>query len=320
MLLSSSPLDQAILCTLLYGDVFSFPMTADEIHYFLIGMTAEKETIYNALESPSEWLSKRIVSGNLDSLVCYALTDRADEVFAKRREREAISKTLWSKGRHYGVLLGYLPFVRMVAMTGALAVRNVGSADDDLDYLVVARDGRVWLARLFSVILVRICRLWGVVLCPNYVLAESALSQNRRDLFIAHEVTQMVPMVGHHLYQKMRLQNDWVETYLPNANGAFYNESDGQPRRLGKWIKRFGELILSGFIGNWLENWEMRRKIRKFEHHQTTNSEVKLDKQQVKGHFIDYGNMTLQRFQQRLEQHDLHLPNILPNQHSSAAD
>ena len=322
MQLSPSPLDQAILCALLYGDVFSFPMTVKEIHYFLIGMAAKEDDVRNALESPSDWLEQYVVAGKVADFTCYAVAERAEDVFGQRGKREAASAILWDKGRQYGVILGHLPFVRMVAMTGALAVRNAGSVQDDLDYLVVAQDGRVWLARLFAVMLVRLCRLWGVVICPNFVLAESALLQKRRDLFIAHEVTQMVPFVGHEVYQQMRLENEWVSPFLPNAKGAMYDEPDGQPRRLGKWMQRLGELMLGGFVGNWLERWEMRRKIRKFERHGSTGGEVKLDEQQVKGHFIDYGNLTLQRFQERLEQYALKLPpvELTHNQHSSAAD
>jgi hypothetical protein len=33
---------------------------------------------------------------------------------------------------------------------------------------------------------VRLARLEGVQLCPNYVVAETVLAQQRRDLFIAH--------------------------------------------------------------------------------------------------------------------------------------
>jgi hypothetical protein len=322
MQLSPSPLDQAILSTLLYGDVFSFPMTAEEVHYFLIGMVAEQDEVRCALESPSAWLGNTICAGEVADFICYAIVERAEEILAQRRIREAASATLWPKGRRYGVILGHLPFVRMVAMTGALSVRNAGGVRDDLDYLVVARDGRVWLARLFAVMLVRLCRLWDVVICPNYVLAESALSQKRRDLFIAHEVTQMVPFVGHNLYHQMRGENEWVQAFLPNANGAFYGESDGQPRFLGKWVKRLMELMLGGFVGNWLEGWEMRRKIRKFERRGSTGGEVKLDEQQVKGHFLDYGNLTLQRFHERLEQYGLRLPpvELIYDQHSPAAD
>jgi hypothetical protein len=47
-----------------------------------------------------------------------------------------------------------------------------------------------------------------------------------------------------------------------------------------------------------------------------------LDEQQVKGHFLDYGNLTLQRFHERLEEYALRLPSVelMVDQHSPATD
>lgn len=218
-----------------------------------------------------------------------------------RHQREVASASLWPKARRYAIWLGHLPFVRMVGLTGALAVRNASATDDDLDYLLVVRRGRVWLARLFAVILVRICRLWGVTLCPNYVLSEESLAEDNHGLFMAHEITQMIPLVGHHHYQKMRRANAWTASILPNASHPLYAEEDYRPRRLGCWLQRAGEFILSGPLGNTLENWEYRRKLRKFAPELEGSVEARLDEEQVKGHFMGYGEYTLQLFEERIE-------------------
>ena len=113
-----------------------------------------------------------------------------------RVERDQASLLLWPPALSYGAWLARLPFVRMVALTGALAMRNASADDDDLDYVLVTAPGRVWLARAFAIVLVRLAKRRGVVVCPNYVLAESALAQDKHDLFMAHEVAQMVPIYG----------------------------------------------------------------------------------------------------------------------------
>ena len=62
----------------------------------------------------------------------------------------------------------------MIAVTGSLAMNNYGPGAD-IDYLVVTTPGRVWIARLLLVALVRFARLSGVELCPNFILSTEVL-------------------------------------------------------------------------------------------------------------------------------------------------
>ncbi|MBZ0318567.1 MAG: hypothetical protein K8L91_19290 [Anaerolineae bacterium] len=301
-----SPLDQAILMTLLYADVFSFPMTAREVHHFLIGCAASVEETECAISNPSAWLTQYIEVGTFNQQPIYTIR-KADNttVFETRQQREFASMELWPKARRYGVLLGHLPFVRMVAITGALAMRNAGSPQDDLDYLLVVKQDRVWLARLGAVVMVRVCKVFGVMLCPNYVLADTALEQNRHDLFMAHELTQMIPLTGQGIYQQMRSLNQWADAMLPNAQAPFYPEMDAAPHRVGRWIQAALELLLSGPIGHRLEDWERHRKMSKFHSQATQSTDTVLDAEHVKGHFFDYGSRTLHRFEESLKAYNL---------------
>jgi hypothetical protein len=67
-------------------------------------------------------------------------------------------------------------------------------------------------------------------------------------------------------------------------------------------MQRSAELILRTPIGDILERWEYRRKLRKFtpQTHRPTSSAV-IDDQQAKGHFNDHGLRIMAQFQARLE-------------------
>jgi hypothetical protein len=295
-----SPTAEAILRTVLYGDVFSFPMTEAEIHHFLIGHPATLAEVHTALEK-SAWLAEHIVHLN----GYYVLRGR-EETTQQRQLRDSASESLWPLARRYGLILAHLPFVRMVALTGALSMRNAHGDRDDIDYLLVTASGRVWTARALAVIVVRLVHLWGIGLCPNYVLAESALAQDRQDLFTAHELAQMVPLAGLPIYTAMRAKNQWATPMLPNSAAPFYLEQDGSPRGVGRFVQWLGEAILSGPIGDAFEQWEQRRKLRKFEpESRKAGSSAQLDEQRVKGHFNDYGYPTLDKYHERLEQYHL---------------
>ena len=284
----------AILRTLLYADVFDYPLTAQEIHHYLIANSATPEAVQAALAS-SAWLSARVTRVN----GCFAVGDRA-EVGQLREERQRHSAALWSLARRWAARIGCLPFVRMVAVTGALAMNN-SPLGDDIDFLIVAAPGRVWLARAMTIALVRVARLFGVGLCPNYVLSQSALAQERHDLYVAHDLAQMVPLVGHTVYAEMRAANEWVLEFLPHARRPLHSEPELAPQGWRRALQRLGERLLSGPSGDALEAWERRRKLRKFmSEAQKPGSAAQLDADHVKGHFDDHGHFILKEFETRV--------------------
>ncbi len=305
MLLAPLTTDAAILRAVLYADVFDYPLTLEEIHRYLIGEAGSLAEVRAALVE-SVWLAGKVrLAGDL-----VTLSGRA-ALAGLRQAREAFAAHQWETARRFGALIAHLPFVQMVAVTGALAMNNV-EAGADIDYLIVTRPGRVWLTRACAIAVVRGARLFGVQLCPNYILDTTALLQSRRDLFIAHEIVQMIPLAGHDLYWEMRAVNDWTQTFLPNASTMPRTEGDNAPRGLGRVCQRFVEWLLGGRIGDRLERWEHDRKLAKFEAqlHQAESAAV-LDERQVKGHFDDYGSKALAAFEARCAQSDIPMSSLL---------
>lgn len=289
--------DQAILRTLLYADVFDYPLTLTEIQHYLIALPASPEAVRQALET-SPWLVERVTRVN----GYFAVRDR-EEIGWLRDERQRNASALWPSARRWGYLVGCLPFVRMVAVTGALAVNNSPSADD-VDLLIVTTPGRVWLSRAFAIALVYLARRFGVELCPNYVLSQTALVQVQRNLFAAHDLAQMVPLVGHRVYTEMRAANGWAGEYLPHAVRPLHVEAELTPAGVMRLFQWTGERLLSGWLGDILEAWERGRKMRKFSPAAgRANSAAQLDQEHVKGHFDDYAGPVLQRFAERLERY-----------------
>jgi hypothetical protein len=293
-------LDHAILRTVLYGDVFQFPLTAREIHHFLIDSTpCTLDDVETRLRESSYLAAMLVQEGGW-----VALAGRTD-LFELRAERETASAGLMEAARRYGRWLGCVPFARMVAITGALSMRNAASPRDDLDYVLVTARGRVWLARAFAIVIVRLAKLGGTVVCPNYVLAESALAQTRQDLYIAHEIAQMTPLYGFALYEAMRACNRWAELQLPNALAPFYPEPEYTPGRWLGALKRTAEVLLGGRVGDALEGWESRRKMQRFQAQLEPDSPgAQIDGDRVKGHFRDHGQRVLHAYQLRVQMLD----------------
>ncbi len=284
-------LQQAIVQTVAYADVFDYPLTADELQRYLIGVNASRAAVRSALANG------HLVPG----LVChngryFTLAGR-EAAIEIRRARAAISAELWRRAIRYGRLIGNLPFVRMVAVTGALAMDNV--ADGDIDYLIVTEPERLWLCRALVVGVVKVAARRGVTLCPNYFLSERALVLVERNLFTAHEVAQMVPLMGLDTYERLRALNRWTESFLPNAGGSPRRIAPATPR--GRRTRALAERALRSRLGGHLEQWEMGRKVRKLALRSTEHAEAAFDVDWCKGHFGDHGHSTLQRFAERME-------------------
>lgn len=291
-----TPLETAAWQAVAYVDVFDYPLTAGEIHRYLENVTATRAEVEEVLANG------RLLPHYLAHIgPYYTLTGRESTV-AVREVRATIARRLWPAAHHYGRLIASLPFVRMVAVTGSLAMNNADEGAD-IDYLIVARNGRVWLSRAFAIAIVRLAERRGTSLCPNYILAERALEFPDRNLYTAHEVAQMIPLSGLEMYHRVRQINNWTDAFLPNATGLPHQVTNG--RAPHHYLRRLAELPLRTPVGHWLETWEMRRKIHKFQQHPDT-SEAAFSPDWCKGHFDTHKQYALTAYQARLHQPATH--------------
>jgi hypothetical protein len=284
-------LEWAIVQAVAYADVFDYPLTPQEVQRYLVGVTASQAQVEAAL-APGSFLGG--VLGRRAGYVC--LPGREASVEMRQRRAETAARC-WPVAVRYGRLLARLPFVRMVAVTGALAVDNV-EPGCDIDYLIVTEPGRLWLCRGLVIGLVRLAARRGHEICPNYFLSERALSLAEQTLYTAHELLQMVPLAGLPVYRQLRRLNQWADGFLPNAAEPRLPAALGrQQLRAGS---RWAEPLLRTPPGGWVERWEMRRKIRKLGRQGRGNLEASFSPEWCKGHFQGYGQRTLAAFEARL--------------------
>ncbi|MFO7538611.1 MAG: hypothetical protein R6X32_11205 [Chloroflexota bacterium] len=288
---SLSPLETAVWRTIVYSDVFDYPLTLAEIHRYLEGVAATPAAVENALNNG------RLLPNHLVYQPPFYMLSGREEIAQIRQRRATISQALWPAAVQYGRLIASLPFVRMVAVTGSLAVNNIDEgADADIDYLVVTQSGRVWLSRAFIIGIVRLAARRGYALCPNYILAEAALAFPDQNLYTARELLQTVPLYGLTLYQKMRQVNTWTRRFMPNAvNAPLFRPNLSAPY---PFIQKMIELPWRTPAGRWLDNWEMRRKIRKFSSSHGSH-EADFHKDWCKGHFDAHKQRVLSAFYDR---------------------
>jgi hypothetical protein len=278
-------LERAILETLAYSDIFEYPLRMNELHCYL------------PLHADAEWLPQTIevMSGRVGKKDDYYFLVGREIIVEIRKHRESHSQKLFQLALKYGKIIGALPFIRMAALTGSLAVMN-SSNDADFDYMLVAAPGRVWIARAFSLLLNRMTKLFGYTLCPNLIISENALIWSRRDLYSARELCQMIPISGLDVYGKLMRANEWVRDFLPNAT-ARHSETSKASRV--RWQK-FLEFPLRGKLGDRIESWEMKRKIARFTQQDGFGDETNFSAEMCQGNFDHHRDSTQRMFEERL--------------------
>ena len=231
------------------------------------------------LDEVGDALSVGALAPYLARVMPYVTLRNREHLAAVRERRRVSSTALRRKAERYGRWIARLPFVRMVAVTGSLAVGNAEESDD-LDYLIVAAPGRVWLARAMTMVVVRIAGLRGTTVCPNYLLSEARLALRNHDLYTARELLQMQPLAGVEVYRRMLAANPWWRDYLPNAAPSAAPVVSDQP----SLARRAVEALLWTRPFGLLEAWLLRHKggeLRQL----STGDEAVFDETMCKGHF-----------------------------------
>jgi hypothetical protein len=281
----------SVFHALAYADVFDYPLTAGEVYRYLPAVDASFDDVAQALAY--EALFSKVED-------CYTLLGR-EGIVETRRRRARVAKQLWAKAARYGRIIASLPFVRMVAVTGSLAMNNTDEGKD-IDYMIVTAPNHLWTCRALTLLVARFAKLEGVNLCPNYLVTTNALELEEHSLYVAHELAQMIPLSGMEIYAEMRRLNGWMVDYLPKALKAPEMPRGIERIQSRSGIQRVLEILFRLPFANWLEQWEMDRKIARLTREQSSSSESYFSADVCKGHIDIHRQKTEYAIQEKLKQ------------------
>jgi len=251
-----TPLEKSILATLVYYDVLDRPLTGWEVFKYLIRFKdINLNEILETLENSSE-LNKLISQKN----GFYYLKNR-QVIIKERIKRHKIADKKWKKARRAIKLFQIIPFIRMVAVSGSLAINNTRE-NSDIDLLIVTKTGRIWTCRWLITIFSHLIgkRRHGILtkdrLCLNHYLTEKSLKIPYKSLYNAQTYAHLTLFwqSKNNLYKRFQKANQWVNEYL-----TFYPINiKGYLREIKsniflKDIRELKEFFLDGMIGNFIE-------------------------------------------------------------------
>lgn len=194
----------SMLLTVLYADIFSWPLTREELMRWAI------------LHSPKHIPQKK-----------YFFAPKKQYLVKLRNQKESFAKEKWRIARRSGEWLRYIPSLTLVGVTGGLSRNNV-SREDDIDFFCLAAPGTIWITRMLATSMMGLLGLRRRPgdsdvknkICLNMFMSEDALNvqKQEQDLFTAYEVLQMQPLWERNgIYKRFLISNKWVSRFLPNA-------------------------------------------------------------------------------------------------------
>ncbi len=235
----------AILRTLVYFDIFEYPLTLDELYY------------YNSLDSLSmsnlfDIVHNMVQDDRIRSKQDYYFLPGQDHLVELRQKRAKRARKLLVSARQSIRYLVKIPFVRGIYLSGDLSKGVANHAQSDVDFFIVVSAHRVYVTKLFLAIFRRIRRFNpNNLYCFNYIVSESHLAIYPQSLYSAYELSGLYVLHNNALLERLYECNDWVRHFVPRyreKHGA-ENQTANEPcfPIMQKWME-FPLKLFPGFL------------------------------------------------------------------------
>ncbi len=209
----------AVLATIIYSDIFQYPLTQKEIWRFLHAENAiPKNKVIHFLHQKGNGIVKR--KG-------FYMLEGKEDFGEKRQKGIAINKRKYKKAQKVARVLAKIPTICFIGISGSVSMANA-TEKEDIDLFFITKKHTLWLTRLIITLLLdskgwRRKRLDTDVedkICVNMLMDESklAFSKEHQNIYIAHELLQVKSLFDRGGYYKKLLQkNIWGKHLLFNG-------------------------------------------------------------------------------------------------------
>ncbi len=240
-----SNMDEQIIRTLLYYDIFNYPLNSEEVFRFLGINHIDESIVVSRLLN----LKERQIIFQFDNF----FTLKNSQAVVDRRVKGNIEAEKYLVlAEKKGKLISKFPFVRAVLASGSLS-KGYMDENSDLDFFIITAPQRLWIARTLLVLYKRLFLFNShKYFCVNYFVDEDHLEIEEKNLFTATELATVIPLYGSTQFENLHRANAWVKDFFPNYNPKRIVDVPVSKASLGK---RIMEKLLNLFFANTLEKY-----------------------------------------------------------------
>ena len=234
-----------VLKTLLYYDIFSYPLKCAEVYRFLGTNSITETDVQHALDTLT------------DDVIVYRFNDlysvQPSELNIRRRlSGNKLAEKSLTIARKKGKLISRFPFVRGVFASGSLS-KGYMEERSDIDYFIVTAPKRLWIARTLLVMYKRVFLKGSHKhFCVNYFVDEDHLEIEEKNLFTATELATVLPLYGAEKYNQLIKSNKWLKGFFPNFTAR---PAADVPTLSTKGLKKIFETLINACFAENIESY-----------------------------------------------------------------
>ncbi|MEX0982223.1 MAG: hypothetical protein WD577_10440 [Bacteroidales bacterium] len=255
--MASETLYRKAIKLLLYFDVFSYPLTGEELFSYL-GIQNGRADMKQEVNDTLAKLHKNSI---IDYSEGYYYLGNNHTSIQRRIDGNRLAKKRLKTARYYSYIISCCPFVRGIYLSGSISKGYMGK-NDDIDYFIITSPGRLWIARTFLILFKKIFLFNSFRnFCLNYFITEDNLEIKQRNLFTATEIVFLLPVYNKQLLDELLTKNSWVKEYYPEFRPKSEDVINGK-----RGLKQIVEYLMNRTVATTANNYlygKSARYIRK---------------------------------------------------------
>lgn len=222
-------LSLSIVKTIVFFDIFSYPLTAYEIYNYLPYKAKFKEV--------SDVLPFLIELGVISEKDCFYYLNDQGKNYVSRLNRYHLANRKLKIAKKVAKYFSYLPFVKMVALSNLIGRHNMRD-ESDIDIFIITGKNRLWLSRFFCAGLMKVLNKRPTKedkkdkICLSFYVDSDHLDlsnlslENGDDWYFYYWLAGLYPLYDEGSYYLRLMQsNQWLKNYLPNIDFLISNQS-----------------------------------------------------------------------------------------------
>lgn len=262
-----SYLEKSILSTIVYYNNLGQPLTGFEIYKYLIkpnpnnDLQALLNQGYTFLQVLACLQQNKELKNYIGSKNGFYFLTGKEHLIHQRIVKNRIAVRKWKKVKKIVKILQILPFIKMVAVSGSLAVNNTRKKSD-IDLLVATKYRRIWLTRVFLTVFIHLLgtrrhkKKTANRFCLNHYITDHSLNIPFKSLYNAESYARLVLVYQpqeENIYDQFQQSNIWIRNYLFNFKKHKMNLHTIKDSGFLAAVRKSLELVFGGVLGNILE-------------------------------------------------------------------